>query len=423
MQKPGLRPTPSPTLPLQRATEPLPAGAAPAAEPARAALAPDQFTRDTGTSQRAQVLESARRILTERRLDPQADQSVPTRRVARDAQDANSWLWGRNKADAKRLIDQARPLVAERLATFTPAQRAQYEAVARVVGQVAPGATLALQTLVLADPPRLPGARPNHDGQDLLGALHALSQPGTRLAAGIDRHELVRHLVREVAEPSAINQRSRGTCATTSLQMIVAMKDPAEFVRLVAGLASPKGAVTLRNGETLERVWGTEKPLPLKDTYDGKTYDIPDERSISTRLFSAAFMDYANGENTYDNATDKHVDIQEGGLADFEVQTAVAGALGIPIDTVYAPKEAPFTAKDPVFDRLRAATASGMPISIGMKWGAPDEDGKIHGGHEVIVTAVSHDQVHILNPWGTEETIGLEAFAERVGALHFPEGT
>jgi hypothetical protein len=276
---------------------------------------------------------------------------------------------------------------------------------------------------VLSDPPRLPGARPNHDGQDLLGALHALSRPGTKLAPGIDRHELVRHLVREVAEPAAINQRSWGTCATTSLQMIVAMKDPAEFVRIVAGLASPKGEVTLRGGETLERVWGTEKPLPLQETYKGKTYDVPDERSISTRLFSAAFMDYANGDDTYDNATDKHLDIQESGLADFEVQIAVGGALGIPIDTVHTPKGTSLTAKDPVFDRLRAATAAGMPISIGMKWGAPDENGKIHGGHEVIVTAVTADQVHILNPWGTEETIGLKAFAERVGAVHFPEGT
>lgn len=385
--------------------------------PDRPTMGQDRFVRST-PEDRQQAVTEARAILHEKKFDAEAGRNVPTRRIEKDAIDSSAWVWGKNKQEAKRRIAKNEALVADRLEAFTPTQRAQYEAVAKMVGQVSPAATLALQNLLLSD--RLPGDRPNKDGHDLLTALHTLTQPGTKLAPPVDRHQLLRHLIREVAEPASINQRQWGTCATTSLQMIVAMKDPAEFVRIVTGLASPKGEVTLRGGETAKRVKGTARPTPLAEKFQGRTYHSPDERSISTRLFSAAFMDLGNGDDTYDNRTDRHGK-GGGGLMDLEVRKAVAGALGLEIDTV-VPEDAPFTPDSPVIDRLRKATESGMPISVGMEWGEADENGQVHGGHEVIVMKVVGDQVHIMNPWGTEETIGLKAFAERVGALHFPQG-
>lgn len=406
-------------LRLQPTAAPRAAAPTPVTAPAkpRPGMGRDSFQR---VSTPAEALEAAKHVLHEKKFNAEVGKNVPSRRIERDAIDSNAWVWGQNKAKAKQLIAANRPLVDARLETLPAAQRAQYAAVAKMVGQIAPAATLALQSLLLAG--KLPGATPNKDGQDLLSALNALTLPTTRLADGIDRPQLLRHLIREIAEPAAINQRAWGTCATTSFQMVMAMKDPAELVRIVTGLATPKGAVTLRGGDEVLRVWGTDTARPLVEKADGRTYFVPDERSISTRLFSAAFMDLGNGDDTYDNETDRHVETQGSGLSDGEVTLVVAQALGIQVDTVKFKHER-LTPEHPVMDRLRKATDAGMPISAGLDWGAPDENGKVHGGHEVIVTKIEGDKVRILNPWGTEESIDLLPFAERTGALHFPEGT
>ena len=135
-------------------------------------------------------------------------------------------------------------------------------------------------------------------GEQLIDALARIAQDplDVNLGGHPGRTRLVGETVRNVADPGRINQGYKGTCAVTCVETFVAERVPAEYARLVAGLASPGGRVTLSGGDELVR---DEDVLEWHDTEA--------RRSPVSRLLQVAFMEFAYPELDYQNLVDGHI--------------------------------------------------------------------------------------------------------------------
>lgn len=115
-------------------------------------------------------------------------------------------------------------------------------------------------------------------------------------------------LIRNLVDPGRINQGHKGTCAVTSLESFLADRQPAEYARLVTGLLSPAGSVSMANGEQIQR---DESSLVWSRTEAW--------RSPISRVFQVAAMEQAYPELDYRNTIDGH--FQVGSNMDASINT------------------------------------------------------------------------------------------------------
>jgi hypothetical protein len=252
-----------------------------------------------------------------------------------------------------------------------------------------PVAALALQTLLLE----------GKASGELLTSLSKLNQQ--ELAPGIDRQQLLADVVQEVAVPEAIAQRNRGTCVPTSIEIQLAQQDPAEYVRLISGLASPKGEVTTAGGDVLEREPGV--------------LDDGTSRSLSQKLLAPALMELGNARADYDNDADEHV----GGSLDGKSGLTAAQA-DVLLESIYG-RDFAFTNTGSAAEK-KAGTEfvleeleAGRDVLVGLKWGS--------GGHKVLVTGTETrdgvEYVRIVNPWGRQELISVADFEANLRNVNY----
>ncbi len=332
----------------------------------------------------------------------QSDGSV----VVADAPHVNDRrdVTGPRADDALRQVGDNAALEAEALSSLAPKDRARYLTVQRALLAEAEGrpngdpvAALALQTMLLEG--ALPGARALGGTDTLLSGLEKVTRQ--ELAEGIDRQQLLADVVQEVAVPAAIAQRNRGTCVPTSIEIQLVQTNPAEYVRLVSGLATPAGEVTTRGGDVLVR----EDGVLTDDT----------TRSLSQRLLAPALMELGNGLADYNNEEDRH----EGGGLDGRSGLTAAQA-DVVLESLYG--------RDHAFQNTQSAeekTAgtdfvlreleAGRTVLVGLRWG--------EGGHKVLVTGTESrdgvDYVRIINPWGREELIPRSDFEARLRNVNY----
>lgn len=285
-------------------------------------------------------------------------------------------------------------LEAAQLAGLNPEQQQQYQKVAGLLTDSV--ARLSLQKQLFEG--KLTGG-PDLMGQDnvLSGLAKLADQP---LAEGLERKDLMSDLVQELGNPASISQGDRGTCAATAVEVKLIHDNPAEYVRLVSGLASPEGQAELASGEMLTRVPGTEA-------------DDGTDRSIPQRLMAPAFMDAADGELTYDNANDLHSANGEAlsrGLAPEEVDRLLESVYGEKfknIDEIRTAKQ-----RKAAWSVLQKASARGEEVLAGLTWSSDTR-------HKVVVTGVSGDNVEYLNPVGRMERMNKDAFLSRLNNLNY----
>lgn len=165
---------------------------------------------------------------------------------------------------------------------LTPAHQKTYLAVAK---QVDAAGAIALHDLLVEG--RLMPA--------LLTQLNNLST--AELHPDVNRGILLSQTLRELADPVTISQRTRLTCAPTSVQIMIALQQPELYVKLLQGLASPAGKAALPGGAILEREadWN---------------YSEDGGRSIPSRLLQPALMELGNGASDYSNTDDTDTDPQ-----------------------------------------------------------------------------------------------------------------
>lgn len=367
--------------------------AAPAARPpeapSRAPSAQDRFQPTERAAEADGALREARSVWVSAKGEEKG-----FRRIHQDPYDVNGTQ--ASSAKASKLLAANAAQEQRALSGLDASRRPEYDRLKSLTAQD-PQARLALQALLIDG--RIPGARMNHAGDDLLSALDKLAQQP--LANGLKRAELVSDLVQELAIPSAINQKNKNTCTTATLQILFATKEPAELVRVVAGLASPEGSVRLAGGTEIGRVSGTERP-------DGSS------RSASGRLWQAALIELGNGPSAiYDNAKDQNSRGFDG-LDPIQIGEVLNALTGRKVEklTIYGQKI------DDIIERIDAQTKTGSPVPIGLKWGERDADGEIHGGHMVLATGVQGGRLYFNNPWGIEESLPLSEIRDRLTNAH-----
>lgn len=187
---------------------------------------------------------------------------------------------------------------------LTRVQRDQYQSLYLAVGDDTRSALAKL----LQDG-HLVGAKPLVGDREMLSQLAALLKPeqlapelrSDQLAKeagrnGLQQLPFAEQLIREAADPGQISQRQHNTCGATTIEYLVAKKNPAEFVRIASALASPEGIVTFAGGQQVD----IHKSHGLDFDNSGRT-DVD-------RLMQSALMDAGRTglfDRHYDNRVDK----------------------------------------------------------------------------------------------------------------------
>lgn len=227
-------------------------------------------------------------------------------------------------------------------------------------------------------------SKKDSQGHTILQTLTTLSTQ--EMGPNLDRKQIFDQLVAELDDPGHINQGTQGTCAPTTIQYLLATRDPAEYARIITGLTSKDGAVTMRNGDTLQRDRGSLGP-----DRTGRT-DID-------RIFQAATMEYADGDDEYDNRTDKHTradDSVYSGLYPEQQERALDALFGDKYDKVDFDRNTP-QGRSEAERRLRQALDRGEQVAVSMYWSDT-------GTHAVLVVGMTDSTVMIRNPWGSGDS-------------------
>lgn len=230
---------------------------------------------------------------------------------------------------------------------------------------------------------------------EVLAQLQLLrTQP---LAAGIDRSALLATALQELADPERIGQGSRHTCAAAVVQAKLAQDDPCEYLRLLSGLASPAGEVTLANGDTMRR---------------DANWRVDSGRSLTGDLMQPAFMQYATG--SYDSRSDTRATADGRGQGLYATeQTELLNALsGKQNATVFGNGPKVLGAMQKVLGKGQT-----VPVVLSVRARATGE----LKAHSVLVERMQDGQVTFLDPRGRRHTLGLEAFTGRLQSASLPK--
>lgn len=311
--------------------------------------------------------------------------------------------------EAQAQLEKNKALEQKAVAALSKADQQRYNDVQTKLTD--PTAKLAMQTMLIEG--RLPGEKDLRDGKTLLQQLDGLSkQKFAPELAGAD--ELLAHVVKEVFIPAAIGQGyEKLTCGPTSALAALAVQNPAEYVRLVAGLASPSGSVVMANGEPLVREPGT-----LNDDPAGI------QRSVAQRLLGPAAMEYANGVLPYDNATDISM-IAFGGLTAGMEEHLLEGLFSRDFKSRYDTSAfmigiLPIDMKRMLADQAIKAIDSGeAPVAVAMTWPTIDK------AHFIVIDRIERTNegtfVIVRNPWGQEERLPYDSFKQHLIGVVQPE--
>jgi hypothetical protein len=317
-----------------------------------------------------------------------------TRKIERDPGDVNATGPFASLGATIYLATHAKNARAA-LAKLSPDDRARYERVFKATGSAVGQA--ALQNWLIAG--KLPGtAARGGDRGTLLSQLDRMaSQP---LAGGIARRDLLSDTILEIADPAAINQHKKGTCVATVAAILLAKQDPAEYARLVGGLASPEGTVRTAMGDVIAR------------EADWKASD--GGRSTPQRLLEPAFMELGNGNLDYRNGDDKSFSEDEGsegtgGLSSSDSARLLTSVMGTAYKSVWVDDKQPGSL-DAVFDKLKARLTSGERVPCSLLW--------IKGSHKILAERISGDRVYYTNPWGKEESLSIAEFKARLTSFN-----
>lgn len=223
-------------------------------------------------------------------------------------------------------------------------------------------------------------------GRSLLQNLTDLSTQ--EMGPTLDRKRIFGELCSQLADPGRITQGTHGTCAPTTIQHLQATKDPAEYARIMVGLTSRDGSVTLRNGDELKRDRGSL----AQDQNFG--------RNTISRLYQSALMEYGDGEDEYDNRTDLHTaadDSTYSGQSNEGSERILEALFGEEFDS-QAMDRGSESGRQRTEDLLREALNQGRQVPVSLEW-SQDSNGR-PGYHMLLVVGMTEDSVILRNPWG-----------------------
>lgn len=287
------------------------------------------------------------------------------------------------------------------LSKLTETQQKQYQSIANALPTDDPDARQSLQNLLLSG--RLPGGKDFKGSGDLMGNLSKMVDSPMQSDIAKDRGTLLGDMIQELDDPTCLAQKGKATCGATTTQILLAKENPAEYVRLMAGLASPNGSVELSNGSSIKREPGTE-------TDDGSN------RTIGTRLMAPAFMEYASKALGYDNAKDGNGvgDVRIAGLTNGMEDTLLEAVLKRDYKTVVV---GPMNKASSVTSEIAKKASENNPVPISMTY---EGNELFSSGHFLQVTSIKDGQVTMINPWGRVEQMSVDQFQDHLMSAFFP---
>ena len=261
----------------------------------------------------------------------------------------------------------------------------------------------------------LAGKKPSQDQLEALAAAHRLKYADAKghtvldnlgaiaqgkVGQGIAKPMLLGEVVADITRPSTIAQAHHSSCTATSMQAQLARQNPAEYVRLVAGLAL-EGKVKLRDGK-----------LGLST----KNYLASPDRTPSSNLMQAALMT-AEAEvegGRYDNQNDCSYD--KGGkryVGEYNVHViAVQNAMLV---GKFHNMGVNGSNRDQAMGILKQASAKNpVLVSVKMKSG---------GGHEIQIVGYDAGKaiVTIRNPWGEVVKFPAKPFRQALTGINYDQ--
>ena len=210
----------------------------------------------------------------------------------------------------------------------------------------------------------------------------------------------------DVTNPNRIDQGTAPTCTVTSMQFELVADEPAEYARLMAGLAGPE-----RRGDDEGR---SDLVLGRGDG-DARARD---DRSVSQAIFQTAAMEYGNGKSAdFDPIAGKSTDAATGetyaGLGRRRSRRRSSGSSSA---STTAPTVLHGERRRQGARRAgRASTPPGRsnrPIILDI------DQGDIN--HAVTLEKVDAGRVYFRDPYGVLRSIPDELFPKYVVAMHRP---
>lgn len=248
--------------------------------------------------------------------------------------------------------------------------------------------------------------------------------------------DVLTELLTHLDTPQTLHQDSRNTCAATTTAYLLLATQPAEYVRLAAGLMG-QGRVDMQHGGTLTRV------------ADSVSADDTDRDDVM-RIMQAAFMDEGgDARGSYSNVTDTFTrgskllaplngllaKLQANfGIGESSVKQLFQDVLGLDADTAGDVGSTDFllpaSRRKGVYDQVAAAVKAGRPVAVDILTqdlqdapGRQQEHGLTPGklsyadqmrSHQILVTGIDEGGVRYRNPWGYETVMSVAEFKSRL---------
>jgi hypothetical protein len=244
-------------------------------------------------------------------------------------------------------------------------------------------------------------------GKTLISNLEKLTtQPlNTMLAGETSTSELVDSALLDITNPNRVDQGTAPTCTVTSMQFELVADNPAEYLRLLTGLAGPSGSAQMKGGSDLVIGRG-----------DGDL-KARDDRPVSQALFQSAAMEYGNGKAaSFDPISGQSTDASTGktyaGLAPSQQTMVLRQLFGINYRTDQFYTEADGARALAGLQGFDASQAVNRPVILDI------DQGPIN--HAVTLEKVDAGRVYFRDPYGVLRSIPDEMFPKYVVAMHRP---
>lgn len=317
---------------------------------------------------------------------------------------------------SKQIVPISQQLQPDLLNWKSNAPSEQVQAFDRIHGMLAgdPIAQVAFESLLVSG--RLTDSRPSATEQSL---LETLADASTRKAQEpLQMPVILADVVQELADPASINQAARGTCAAGAVQNAMASTDPAEYARIVTGLASEEGVVTLRNGTEMRREAEGElldnsgrtdssrlfQDVALQLSVEKPEHDFRNPRMMSDDPRSGLKIHLPDGRSLPTSA-DAHLAKPEGAAKVLSAMTGLRYHAYVSTN----------------FDHLENALQKGQPIWIGLDSSRPGQE-----RHAISLVAMdradpANPQFVALNSWGQSHRFTRADLVKAATAIVAPE--
>lgn len=318
--------------------------------------------------------------------------------IIRTPTDPNAWLDKGSATEALHAAADAALFKQEKeaklLGNLSATEKETYQATMKLVGGD-PKSQRALQKMLEN---KGSGQPLSADNKDFFAVLKQVNE--AQIDPNLDRTYFLEEVLEDINDPTRINQKSKQTCTATTVQIMLAKQNPAEYLRLATELASPSGKTKLADGTSIQR-----EPDWRSD--DGG-------RTNTSRLMQPAFMEVGNGSGEYDNTADITTSSKYGknqGLYIDQLADLTADVLKKKTSYVSSTRDGGSTSASKIIDDMKTyLKTTPVPLSLHTS----------KGGHAVLATKIENDKLFFTNPWGTEETIALSDLSNILNGAVFP---